>query len=399
MRVWIALACSSVALPVYADEADCADCSRREAIAIEAAYVSDVWHNASGGAATGTRYLDNLDLTFDLDGELLFGVEGLRLFSYALYNNGLTISELAGAAQGVSNIEATRALRMYELWTQWEFGNRPGSLRFGLYDLNSEFDSIETAGLFINPSHGIGPDFSQSGENGPSIFPTTSLGLRMVTTHDQWTLQAAVLDGVPGDVEHPDRASVLLSHDDGVLMIGEANYRFESGVRLGGGYWQYTGDFDHLPATDAAGDAHRRDNNAGAYLLIESQTLFAKEADRGMNLFLRTGFAGDSINAIGRYYGGGAVYTGWSARRPSDQIGIAVAVAELGDPYRQALAQAGALTATREYNYELTYRFEVSDWLTLQSDLQYIRHPGMDPTMDSAWVVGLRLELSRGWAW
>lgn len=100
-----------------------------------------------------------------------------------------------------------------------------------------------------------------------------------------------------------------------------------------------------------------------------------------------------------RYYGGGAVYTGWSARRPSDQIGIAVAVAELGDPYRQALAQAGALTATREYNYELTYRFEVSDWLTLQSDLQYIRHPGMDPMMDSAWVVGLRLELSRGWAW
>ena len=29
-----------------------------------------------------------------------------------------------------------------------------------LYNLNSEFDVIETAGLFINSSHGIGPDYS-----------------------------------------------------------------------------------------------------------------------------------------------------------------------------------------------------------------------------------------------
>jgi porin len=51
-------------------------------------------------------------------------------------------------------------------------------VKIGLYDLNSEFDVIEAAALFLNPSHGIGPDFAQSGRNGPSIFPVTSLAIR-----------------------------------------------------------------------------------------------------------------------------------------------------------------------------------------------------------------------------
>jgi carbohydrate-selective porin OprB len=48
------------------------------------------------------------------------------------------------------------------------------SVLAGLYELNSEFYRLQSAGLFLNSSFGIGPEFSQSGLEGPSIFPSTS---------------------------------------------------------------------------------------------------------------------------------------------------------------------------------------------------------------------------------
>src|SRR5256885_13040871 len=56
-----------------------------------------------------------------------------------------------GDAQGVSNIEATRAARLFELWSEWAIG-ADESLRVGLYDFNSEFDSNATGALLDRKS-------------------------------------------------------------------------------------------------------------------------------------------------------------------------------------------------------------------------------------------------------
>ena len=69
----------------------------------------------------------------------------------------------------------------------------------GLYDLNTEFDALESAGLFLNSSQGIGPEFAQSGLNGPSIFPTTTLGLRAKwAPGSRFYLESVVLNGLAG---------------------------------------------------------------------------------------------------------------------------------------------------------------------------------------------------------
>lgn len=360
-----------------------------DALTIATTYTGEQWHQATGGVATGSRYLDNLDITIDADAGRIAGLEGLKVFAYLLYNNGHSINELTGAAQGVSNIEATDALRLYELWTEWNFGAADQSLRVGLYDLNSEFDSIESAGLFVNPSHGIGPDLAQTGQNGPSIFPVTSLGARFSKSWGSWSAQVAVLDAVPGDVDHPDRTTIRLSEDEGALIVGETNYRSDA-ARIGVGYWQYTADFDRHDAEEASSD------NAGAYVIVEAPAFVSESAH--MNLFVRAGVANSHINPVDRYIGTGAVYTMSSAAH-EHQIGIAIAVADLGEPYRRLEASAGNVTGARESIVELSYRVNVSDWLTLQPDLQYIRHPGMNPSLDSAWAVGLRFELGTQWSW
>jgi porin len=375
-------------------EETCVGCEQHDALTVAAAYTGEQWRAASGGLATGSRYLDNLDITIDADAEQIFGAQGMQMFAYLLYNNGHGFNEeLIGAAQGVSNIEASQALRLYELWTQWSFGAGEQSLRVGLYDLNSEFDSIDSAGVFINPSHGVGPDLSQTGQNGPSIFPVTSLGARLMKSRGAWSARVAVLDAVPGDVNHPNRTTVRLSADEGALVIGEADYH-SSSARVGVGYWRYTAGFAPLDADVSASDGNGV--NDGVYAIVERPLVLDTSAH--LDLFLRAGVANGRINPVDRYIGGGAVYTLASKVR-EQQIGVSIAVAEFGEPYRRLEAAAGNITDARESIVELTYRVAVAEWLNLQPDVQYIRHPGVDPQLSSAWVVGLRFELGTQWGW
>lgn len=76
------------------------------------------------------------------------------------------------------SIDADNTWKIYEAWFQQKLFGDNLSILTGLFDLNSEFDLIETAGLFLNSSQGIGSNFSQTGLNCPSIFPNTSLWLR-----------------------------------------------------------------------------------------------------------------------------------------------------------------------------------------------------------------------------
>jgi porin len=132
------------------------------------AYTAELWQARDDDGGTHSAYLDNLDIVFDADAEILWGLDDTRIHLYGLYNNG---NSLSGSAvrdlQVVSNIEAgTQAFRLYEAWVETDIGD-DASLLFGLYDLNSEFDALDSAGLFINSAHGIGTDIAQSGENGP----------------------------------------------------------------------------------------------------------------------------------------------------------------------------------------------------------------------------------------
>jgi porin len=70
-----------------------------------------------------------------------------------------------------------------------------------------------------------------------------------------------------------------------------------------------------------------------------------------------------------------------------------VAAAFAGEPLRDR----GASRA--ETNIELTYSVQVTPWLRLQPDIQYIFNPGLDEGLDNALVIGLRIELFKQVIW
>ena len=86
----------------------------------------------------------------------------------------------AGTAQGVDNIEVSRhRTRLFEAWVQQDFAGAAASVRAGLYDLNGEFYANDSAGLLIAPAFGISSELAATGANGPSVFPSTALAMRL----------------------------------------------------------------------------------------------------------------------------------------------------------------------------------------------------------------------------
>ncbi len=162
-------------------------------------YDAEGFAGMSGGARRGATYLDNLNLQLTLDMERLVGWRGATIFLYGLGIHGGQPSDFAGDAQGVSSIAASQKWTLEEGWIQQNLlGNRFSAL-VGRYDLNSEFYRLHAADLFLNASFGMGPEFSQSGKGGPSIFPNTSVGARFaVKPLEGVVLRSAVLDGREG---------------------------------------------------------------------------------------------------------------------------------------------------------------------------------------------------------
>lgn len=348
----------------------------RPTVSLESVYTAEGWRLSADDLRAHTAYVDNLDLMASVDGETLFGVGGLQFFAYALYNNGHTLD--VETVQGLSNIESVRALRLYEAWAQAAIGPF-ASLRAGLYDLNSEFDAIDAAALFINPSHGIGPDFAQSGENGPSIFPSTSLAVRLQVELGQWQARVALLDAVPGDPNHPENTTVRWSSAEGFLYAAEVDYSLNERVRTGLGVWQYSEPVDG-------------DTNHGAYAFAETGGLELANERGFLNVFTRTGWANEDVNPVSRYVGAGISWAGFVANR-ADRVGVSVAHATMSEPWRRGMAEEGVATRAAETILELTARFPFGDNVALQPDVQYIRHPGAAADRGSAWAFGLRLEV------
>ena len=348
---------------------------------LQLGYTADLIGNASGGRRRGVRYLDNLDIVFEADMEKIAGWKGAQIHVYGLYNNGKSISDLAGDTQAVSNIETgVRAFRLYEAWIDQKIGGAV-SLKTGLYDLNSEFDALDAAGLFTSSPNGIGTDFAQSGENGPSIFPSTSLAARLqVEPAAGWAVRAAVLDGVPGDPARAKRTAIKLGGGDGALLVGELQAPLGK-AKLLVGHWQYSGRF----APVAGGDRSR--GNRGSY--VRAETPFVNDGDRSLDAFARIGTARGRFNMFDGFAGGGLKFAGWIPGRESDEFGIAVAAAFTSGSYRRATGASAA-----EVAIEATYRAELRPWLSIQPNIHYVRAPSADPSLRDAFLAGLRAEIS-----
>jgi len=389
-------------------------------VEVEAVYTLDALSNVSGGVRRESELLGSLDLLVTLDAETALGWEGGTLRFHVLGTHGGTFSDAVGDLQIVSGIEARETAKVYEAWYERSWRDGAVSLRTGLYDVNSEFDVIPAAALFVHSAPGMGSELGNSGRNGPSTFPVTSLAARLdVEATERVYFRTVVADGVPGDPDDPDDPEgtrIELSSEDGVLVVSElgcyelasreASDRIERRLqslppeeqghgRFGKyalGAWLYTTEFDDFVEVDAGGQPVRNRGSWGVYALAERTVLWEDvDPSQGLSAFARAGIADDEANLFDAYVGGGLVYRGLVPERDADRLGLAVAAARLGEEYRRGALLAGEDLDRWEVALELTYRADLAPWLSIQPVLQYVIDPAGAADLDDATVVGVRL--------
>jgi porin len=378
-------------------------------------YDGAAFADLAGGLRRGTTYLGTLRLQLALDGSRLAGFPGMTLFVEGLNIHGGHPSSFAGDAQGVSSLEGPARWMLYEAWVQQNlFGDRL-SILIGRYDLNTEFYRLQSAGLFLNSSFGIGPEFSQSGRSGPSIFPDTSVGARMAWKPARnVVLRAAILDGVP--VERPGGRK-LFARGDGLLLVAEGAYlfrptsrdpprnpRFRLGrvaglppytAKIALGAWHYTAKFPDLSETTFDGQPVQHRGSSGAYVLTDL-TLYkdSKRPARRVTLFGQFGIGDARVNHFASYTGAGLVMSGLLKARENDELGVAIAAAHNGGHFAAQQSGAGRRIGREEATFECSYLAPLTSRLAIQPDLQYVLHPDTDLARKNALVAMLRFELS-----
>ena len=151
------------------------------------------------------------------------------------------------------------------------------------------------------------------------------------------------------------------------------------------GVWYYTSDFENTT------DGKKQNGNYGAY--VSAEQFFYSESsssEQGLALFGRFGIANSNFNPSDYSIVGGAIYIGLIPGLDKDVFGLAFTSIHLADKFRQV----EEFEASIETILELTYSFQVSNWLKLQPDLQYIFNPVAAPNSDYAFTAGLRAEVA-----
>jgi len=395
-------------------------------IEISGGYTVEVWGNTTGGLKTGAVYTGLLDFGIELDLESLVGWHGATVSTTWLWLSGRDASEdLVGNFLTISNIAGFNTLRMFELWFEQNLWDDLISFRIGQLAADSEFVISDYAGLFINGTFGW-PAFIYMNlpEGGPG-YPMGTLGARLALNPVDWfTFQTAAFQGnvFAQDVNrHGFRWR--LDAEEGYTFLSEAQVRWnhaeeEAGLpgQLKSGVWFQSGRYaDVLAESTSSG-------NYGFYWIVD-QMLYREPApaapepvgknsknpvtgksvaksfkepvsyeksDQGLGWFSRIAFAKSDRNFINFYVDTGLSYKGLIPGRDDDTIGIGFGYAQLSDGARGSLAEEGLNPIGAEMVLEATYQAQITPWMIIQPDIQYIINPGGATTLGNALVIGGR---------
>ena len=314
--------------------------------------------------------------------------EGGTFHVYGLGNfgDGISPTQLIGDIQATSNIEAPETFKLYELWYSQNLFQDKLNILIGMHDYNSEFDVMEYAGVLPNSSFGIAPNISQAG---PSIFPTTALGLRIPVNYDETApyLLAAAYDGVPGDPDDEKSSAVLFENGDGVFTAAEIGIQAVEGsayYKLAIGGWMLTADTEDLNGVE-------KDSNGGGYLIGEMSLFRELDSKQGLGAFVQIGNAAEDRNAVAYSLIGGFNYTGLIPGRDGDVLAFGFCRAVLSDHLPPA--EEGQEWPDAETVIELVYEAGLTPWFVMKPDVQYVFNPASTPGLRDALQAGVRFEI------
>jgi porin len=409
----------------------------RHGVSLTVQETSEILGNVSGGVRQGFEYDGVTTATLQMDTERAFGWKGgtVNVSGLQIHGRNLSADNLA-SLQTASGIESDRATRLWEMWYQQKFleGDRL-DLRIGQQSIDQEFMGSQNAGYFVNTMFGWPMLPSADMPGGGPAYPLSALGLRLrAHATDTITMLAGVFNGSPspsddGDPQMKNRAGTSFPLKDGVLAIAELQYAYPSlntmvqanqtepltrVYKLGA--WYDTKRFNDqridntglsLADPNSTGTPRTHRGNYSVYAVADQMVWRdADEPEHSVNLFMRVmGTPDEDRNLIDFSLNAGLTVHEPFAHRDDDTFGIGMGFAKVGSHAsafdQDTAAVSGAFNPIRhsETFVEATYQYQVTPWLQLQPDVQYVFDPGAGvlnndgQRVGDELVVGLRTNI------
>lgn len=377
----------------------------------------EYWKNTAGGRKHKGVYNGVGTVQVSVDMEKLMGLEG-GLFNLSWLNiRGRSITEdQLGDYNPISGYEAYQSNRLFELWYQHSFSDS-FDVRVGQQALDNEFLISDYASLFINSNFGwpMAPSINLYA-GGPS-WPLAAPAVRFrYLPDDQWTLMfAAATDNPTGhsfyNEDDPSNQSVYPHGDNfnlhsGTLFIGEAQYSFnpqpedlstlsyDPGLpgtyKIGAMYdtahfpdQRYDKEGNQLASEDSTGRAREHRGNWIFYAVVD-QMVWRPQVNsaKSLGVFARVTGNKSDRNVVNFVMDAGINLKAPFEGREEDTFGIGWGMAHTSSRARQADRDLRALSdsyypiRSNEHHIEVTYQAQITPWLVIQPDFQYIRRPG-----------------------
>lgn len=353
--------------------------------------------NTTGGVKQGATMQGVTTGTLEIDTGKAFGLQGGTFHVSALQIHGQSLSgPYLDNLQAANGNEAEDTTRLWELWYDQTFDGGKFDIKLGQQSIDNEFMVSQYSGLFVNTMAGWPLIPSVDLYGGGPAYPLASLGVRaQVKPTDSTTILAGVFDDNPGggafddDAQELDKNGTKFNLNTGALFIAELQYATKIGglpgtYKIGG--WYDSGFFpDQRFGTDGLSLANPASNSDpimhhGNYSLyaVADQTVWQSKANnaRTLNLFGRIMGAPDDQNLVDFFFNGGVTLTAPFPGRGNDQAGIDFGAGKVSSRAADLDRDSGAPAQTTEELIELTYDAQVTGWLTVQPDLQYVVNPG-----------------------
>lgn len=363
--------------------------NEEKSISLSISYVGDISGNLSGGIETGFAYLGMANLNAVIDLEKARLIKGGQIFVNASnIHASRSLTELTGDIQVSSNIDAGNYTYLQEFWYKQTLGNL--ELTLGLQDLNVEFACSDHGGSYINSSFGILPTISLN--TSAPIFPLTTLGITAKwNISDRVTWLGTIHDGSATDLEdNPYNLKWHLKKTDHLLTVTEVQFHNNNDY-LPGSYRVGAFMTNHLrkqTTEDVLADTFNVATH-GFYFHIDQN--FWSSGNKSAGLFSQLGYTPDATSVSDYYISFGINYNGLFTESASDILGLAVGYTHF--THSDDTHQSPRLKP--ETVIELTYQYQISEFLFVQPDLQYIINPaGTGFNLESAFVGILRFGIS-----
>ena len=354
------------------------------------------------------KYADQFAVGANVDLERLLSLPGADIQITVTNRNGHSANDRLGdpgATVGGSNVQEVQGrgpvTRLTQFWYRQRFFDDALVVKLGRIPFGDDFATIDSN--FQNLAFGG----AQPGNWGNNIYnwPISQWAAVVKTRFTpEWYAQIGAFNINDSNLKNDNGFELRTSGTDGTMFPVELGYTpmldgMAGAYKLG----FYTHDVDNR-AYGAHPETRTSDTNTGLYYVIQQQvTTRGGNPDRGLTLFSMGNANHGDTAGIDRYVSVGATYAGPFDSRPQDDAGIGLAYLHVNDDVDDYVDYYNAIPGNalpplprqgHEYDAELYYSFNLTGYLTLRPNLQYVVNPSAVDTVDNAWVAGTTIQAS-----